>query len=256
MKLRPVFLGLVLGVVGIVLLAIYLRRFEQDVSGGQRVGLLVAVAPVVRGKPIVADMLGTREIPLAYVDDRAIRAADRDKILGLIATTNVPVQQTIAWTDVIATTDGQRDLSSLVQPPNRAMPVRVAFDDQVPLIHPGDYVDVLAVYQDSHESSVLLQRVLVLACGVETAVDRSGDKRAPLRSSLVTLSVSLRESQLLALAMSRGPLTVVVRNPQDQTVLETPPDMAASTLSDSKVRDGFVRHRPAAPIKLQSESQR
>jgi pilus assembly protein CpaB len=256
MKIRPVFIGFVLGVAGVVLLAIYLRRFEQDVSGGQRIGLLVSVAPIVRGKPITPEMLGTREVPLAYVDDRSIRTADKDKIVGLTATTNVPVQQTIAWTDVIASTDNQRDLSSLVQPPNRAMPVRVAFDDQVPLIHPGDYVDVLAVYQDTHESSVLLQRVLVLACGSDTAIDRNQDKRQQNRSSLVTLSVSLRESQLLALAMARGPLTVVVRNPEDQTVVETPPDMAVSTLNDSKVRETFVRHRPIAPIKLQSENNR
>ncbi len=258
MKIRPVFIGLLAGIAGVILLVMYLRRFEQEVSGGNRVGLLVAVSPVTRGKPITADMLGTREVPLAYVDDRTIRASDKDKIIGLEATTNVPVEQTIAWTDVIAMTDSQRDLSSLVQPGNRAMPVRVAFDEQVPLIRPGDFVDVIGVFEDTHEASVLLQRVLVLASGGETGNERAADKHAPMRSSLLTLSVSLQEGQLLALSMSRGKITVVIRSPQDQTVAETPPDLLASTVLDSQKREALgTRHRaPVAPIKLQAEGAR
>src|SRR5580700_3524544 len=146
MKVKPVFLGLVAGVAGIVLLLLYMRRFEQDASGGRRVELLVAVQPIQRGKAVVDDMLGTREIPQAYVDDRSIRASDKTKILGLRATMNIPVEQTLQWTDVIATTDDQRDLSSLVQPGNRAMPIRVILDDEIPLIHPGDFVDVIGVF--------------------------------------------------------------------------------------------------------------
>src|SRR5579859_2449676 len=142
MKIRAAFLGLLAGFAGVVLLFIYLRKYEQEVSGGPRVALLVAVAPIARGKPITADVLGTREVPIAYLDDRTIRARDKEKILGLSATTNIPVQQTIAWTDVIALNDSQRDLSSLVQPGNRAMPIRVAYSEQVGLIRPGDFVDI------------------------------------------------------------------------------------------------------------------
>src|ERR1700683_2858835 len=161
MKLRPVFLGLLAGVAGVVLLILYIRRFEEEASGGRMVELLVAVTPIQRGKPIADEMLGAREVPLKYVDDRAIRVSEKDKILGLRATSNVPVEQTITWTDVIATTDDQRDLSSLVQPGNRAMPIKVTFDDEITLIHPGDFVDVIGVFADTRESSVLLQRVLV-----------------------------------------------------------------------------------------------
>ena len=252
MKIRPALIGLLAGVAGVVLLVLYLRRLEQDVSGGQRVGLLVAVRPIVRGKPITAELLGTREVPLAYLDERTIRAADKEKILGLVATTNVPVEQTIAWTDVIAMNDSKRDLSSLVQPGNRAMSIHVAFDEQVPLVRPGDFVDVLAVYKDTQEASVLLQRVLVLASGMETGNERASDKRQG-RAPLLTLSVSLQEGQLLTLAMTRGALTVVVRSPQDQTVAETPPDLTPSTLNDSAKREAIGLRRRSAPIKLQAE---
>jgi pilus assembly protein CpaB len=257
MKIRPVFLGLLVGLIGVVLLGLYVRRFEQDASGGRKIELLVAVQPIERGKPITDESLGVREVPQAYVDDRAIRASDREKVLNLRAVTTVPVQQTLAWTDVIATTDDSRDLSSLVQPGNRAMPIRVTFEDVVILIHPGDFVDVIGVYGETKEASVLLQRVLVLAAGLETSADRALDKqRAASRATILTLSVSLQEAQLLALAMEKGKLSVVIRNPDDQRVSETPPDLSSVTLTDSTKRAAVqsVRRRGAtAPVKLEAE---
>jgi pilus assembly protein CpaB len=257
MKVKPVFLGLLAGIAGIVLLVMYMRRFEQDASGGRRVELLVAVTPIPRGKPVVDDMLGTREVPQAYVDDRSIRASDKAKILGLRATMNIPVEQTLQWTDVIATTDDQRDLSSLVQPGNRAMPIRVVFEDEIPLIHPGDFVDVIGVFGDQKEASVLLQRVLVLATGQDTGSDRaSTDKtRSTVRMSTLTLSVSLQEGQLLALAMEKGKLTVVIRNPDDQKIGENPPDLSASALGDTqqRVQVQSSRRRTGLPTKLEAE---
>ena len=45
----------------------------------------MAAQPIERGTPVKEEMLGVRAIPQAYVDDRAIRATDRDKILNLRA---------------------------------------------------------------------------------------------------------------------------------------------------------------------------
>jgi len=256
MKLRPVFFGLFAGIAGVVLLVLYMRRFEEDASGGRRIALLVAASPIDRGKLLTPDMLGTREVPQAYVDDRAIRASDRDKIVGLRATNTIPVAQTIIWPDVVAMTDDQRDLSSLVQPGNRAMPIRVTIDDEIPLIHPGDFVDVIAVMNDNKDTSVLLQRVLVLATGTRTAVDRTTDKR-PERATTLTLSVSLQEGQLLALAMEKARLTVAIRNPDDQRVAETPPDLAASSLGDAQRRLAPTRRRVTqGPVRLEVENGR
>jgi pilus assembly protein CpaB len=255
MSIRPVFFGLFAGVAGVILLVLYMRRFEQDASGGRRIELLVASAPIERGKPIVDGMLGTREVPQAYVDDRAIRATDRAKIVGLKATNNIPVAQTIIWTDVIAMTDDVRDLSSLVQPGNRAMPIRVTIDDEITLIHPGDFVDIIGVFNDTKESSVLLQRVLVLATGTKTADDRAADKRIE-RATTLTLSVSLQEGQLLALAMEKGKLTAVIRNPDDQRVSETPPDLLPSSLGDAAKRQAIQSSRrrgPPTPVRLEVE---
>jgi pilus assembly protein CpaB len=259
MKTRAVFVGFLLGAAGVVLLLLYMRRFEDDVSGGRRVGLLVAVAPIVRGKPITDEMLGVREVPQAYLDDRSVRASEKAKILGLRATANVSVAQTLAWADVTMTSDDQRDVSALVQPGNRAAPIKVWFEDEIPLIHPGDFVDVIGVFDDTRDASVLLQRVLVLSVGSETSSDRTATDKRPLRrAAILTVSASLQEAQLLALAMDKGKLTVVIRNPDDQRVTETPPDMSASMLQDSQKRLAVQtsRRRATGPVKLEVEHAR
>jgi pilus assembly protein CpaB len=245
MKVRPLFFGVIVALLGIILQLAYMRRFEEQASGGAKIDLLVASQPIQRGKPITNDMLGVRSVPQAYVDDRFIRASDRDKIVNLRAANTVPVLQTLAWTDVIASTDDQRDLSSLVQPGNRAMPVRVQFEELLQLIRPGDFVDLISIDADGRQASVLLQRVLVLAAGLETAIAREADKR-PVRASLLTVSVSLQEAQLLGLAQTVGRVTAVVRNTGDPRVMDAPPDVNRDQLVDPVARQtaGGGQRRP------------
>jgi len=255
MKTRPVLIGIVFALVGVGLLILYLRRYEQEVSGGRKIELLVAVAPIERGTAVTDAMLGTRQVPQAYVDDRSIRASDREKVLNLRAAATVPVLQTLAWSDFIATTDEHRDLSALVQPGNRAMPIRVQFDDVLVMIRPGDFVDVIGISSDARESTVLLQRVLVLATGTDTVGGATDTKKSPLRATTLTLSVSLQESQLLALAMGVSRLTVVVRNPDDQRVLEAS-DVSISAVFDSNKRQVIQSSRRRGPVKLEAEAPR
>ena len=253
MKSRPVLFGLLVALLGIVLQVVYMRRYEEEASGGERIELLVAAQPIERGKPITAEMLGTRSVPRAYVDDRAIRASDRDKVTNLRAVSKVPVLQTLAWTDLIASTDEQRDLSGLVQPGNRAMPIKVMFEETLQLIRPGDFVDILGVFGESRQATVLLQRVLVLATGTETSVERSTDKKVVNKITLLTLSVSLQESQLLALGQSVGRLAAVVRNTDDARVVDSPPDVGSEALFSPELRKSVQSARRNAPVRLEAE---
>lgn len=247
-------IGIGLAALGVTLQLLYMRRFEEEVSGGTKVDVLVAAQPIERGKSISVEMLGVHSVPQAYIDNRAIRAKDRDKILSLRTVTRVPVQQTLVWTDLVAVTDDQRDLSSLVQPGNRAMPIRAQFDEALQLIRPGDFVDILGVDGDAREASVLLQRVLVLAAGLETNVERGADKRAEQKSSVLTVSVSLQEAQMLGLAMSVGRLMVAVRNAADPRLLESPPNVSRLDVFDAVAR-GTIQVRRHSPIRLVNGGQ-
>ena len=253
---------------GAVLLLLYLRRFEQEASGGVRVSVVVAVKPIERGKPLTDEMLSVREVPQAYVEDRMIKASEKAKVLGLRLATPVQAEETLMWTDLVIASDEQRDLSSLVQPGNRAMTIRLAADDStVSLIRPGDYVDVLSVLPqsgdgrtggDARTAVVLLQRVLVLAMGLETSNDAriiDPQARQAIRSPLLTLSVNLQEAQLLALGAEKGRLSVALRNPDDQRVAERVPDLPSSALVESTARVQVQNIRKNGPVKLEATGQ-
>ena len=256
MKARAIFIGLLVAGLGVALLALYMRKFELDASGGAKVELLVAVSPIQRGKEVTAIMLGTKQVPQAYVDERAIRANERDKVLNLRAVANIPVLQTLVWTDFIAATDEQRDLSSLVQPGNRATPIRVQLDEVLQLIRPGDFVDILGVFGDAQGATVLLQRVLVLATGLDTTARSNVAGQNPQRVETITVSVSLEEAQLLSLAQGAGKLNVVIRNPDDQRIMASPPDVTRAALQDASVRQTIQSARRRGPIRLEAEAER
>jgi pilus assembly protein CpaB len=271
MNRRALAMAFVLACLGTALLVLYMRKFEREMSGGEPVELLMAVKQIERGKTITEDMLTTRSVPLAYVEDRAVKAAERSKVLGLQTSVALYPQQTLMWTDLAITTE-DRDLSSLVQPGKRAVTVRATTGSEDTrgnqLIRPGDYVDVIATFhsengeQSEQASAVLLQRVLVLAVGSETQAAGSSDSKlrdstSSQRDKLLTLSLNLPEAQLLALAIERGRLSVAVRPPGDPGVVDDIPDMKASALLDTKAR-ADVQRRPQnnGPIRIEASNIR
>jgi pilus assembly protein CpaB len=262
-----------LGVLGALLLGLYLHRFEEQVSGGRRVALLTAIRPIERGALITDDMLGASEVPLAYVEKRAIKLADKGKILGVRAQNELDVHDTLLWSDLAISAE-TRDLSSLVQPGKRAVTVRASQAGSDTggngLLRPGDYVDVFVTFHEDSTSGagpvavVLLQRVLVLAVGSETQpqsfVDGKKTAYAPDRERELALSLKVEEAQLLSLARERGDIMVALRSPTDTKVIEAVPDMPIGVLTDKVRREQVQRHRPShvgsdGPIKLKESTK-
>ncbi len=260
MNRRALFIALVFAILGVVLLLLYQQRFIAEASGGEKIKLLITVKPIERGKPITEDVLGTREVPLAYVEDRAIKEVEKAKVLGLRVGNTVQAQQTLMWTDLVTANEERRDLSSLVQSGSRAVTIQMRNEtSNVSLIRPGDYVDVFAVLQptgpnvtlagnfavasggsDQKFAVVLLQRVLVLATGLDTSPDAVDNKDKQtyrtVTDDLLTLSVTVTEAQMLALAQEKGKLTVALRNPEDPRTAQSIPDMPSTNLFDVKLR--------------------
>jgi pilus assembly protein CpaB len=258
MNKRALLISLVVGVLGVLLLLIYLSRFEQEASGGERVRLLMAVKALDPGATIQDDSVTVREVPLAYVEDRAVKAVEKAKVVGLRLGTRVEANQTLLWTDLAIAADERRDLSSLVQPGSRAVSIRAESGDKsFSMIQPGDYVDVIASMpvpgeQNKRNAVVLLQKVLALAVGLETAPDKITDVKEERKDMVLTLSVSLQEAQLLALAAERGKLLVALRNPEDQQLVEGIPDMPSSALEDKEVRVKVQQARRTGPVELKA----
>jgi pilus assembly protein CpaB len=153
-----------------------------------------------------------------------------------------------------------RNLSSLIQPGMRAVTVRTKGneDKSFALIRPGDRIDVIATMPgekqaDQRSSIVLLQNVLVLAVGSDTggeANEKGGSQQQ--MDMVLSLSLTVPEAQLLALATEKGTLTVALRNPDDVRVTEGMNDLSSSALSDSKRRGEVQSVRRAGPVKIES----
>jgi pilus assembly protein CpaB len=255
---RALALSALFALLGAALLALYLQRFEEEASGGGRVSLVTVRTPVERGALIAAEMLSSTSVPRAYVEQRAVRLADRAKVVGVRAASALKPQDTLLWSD-LALAGEDRDLASLVQPGKRAVTVRASESGSDPagngLVRPGDYVDVIVSLRAEAGPSaqpaavVLLQRVLVLAVGSRTEPHRFGDGPEQAAHNVereLTLSLKLEEVQLLSLARERGSLSVALRAPNDAKVVENIADVPVSALYDRLARETVQRRAPAA----------
>jgi len=252
--------ALVIASLGAVLLFIYVKRFEQEASGGAPVKLVVALRPIEQGAVLTEEMLATRAVPQAYVEARAVRDEERPRIVGLRMATTLQANQTLMWTDLAIATDDRRDLSSLVQPGMRAVSVRAANDDKsFALIRPGDRVDVIATMpqaNDQRSSVVLLQNILVLAVGLDTGLEAIGQRSTTdAREHVLTLSLNVPEAQLLALAVEKGRISVALRNPSDVRVTEGLSDLNSTSITDAKTRTGIqnIRKGGGGPVRLEAQ---
>ena len=111
MNRRALLIALLLAVMGGTLLVFYVRRFEQEASGREKVRLLATKKTIERGQVITEEALGVREVPMAYVEERAIKAADMSKVVGLRVGMTLAAQQTLMWSDLAVASDERRDLS-------------------------------------------------------------------------------------------------------------------------------------------------
>ncbi len=263
MNKRALFISLMVGVVGVLLLLLYLSRFEQEASGGERIRVLMAVKALDPNTVIDEESVTVREIPQAYVEDRMIKAIEKPKVMGLRVGTKIEANQTMMWTDLAIAADERRDLSSLIQPGARAVSIRAESGDKsFALLRPGDYVDVIASMPtaegDKRNAVVLLQKVLALAVGLETVSEKlvqDEKNSADRREMVLTLSVSLQEAQLLSLAQERGKLVVALRNPDDQTLTDQIPDMPSSALEDKEIRVRVQQARRTGPVRLEAQQK-
>jgi pilus assembly protein CpaB len=251
--------ALLVAALGGFLLFAYLKKFEEEASGGAPVKVLVAKKQLEPGTSLTEDLLATRVIPAAYVETRMVREGEKSRVLGMRMSTPVQAQQALNWTDLALAADDKRDLSSLIQPGMRAVSVRAQSDDKsYSLIRPGDRVDVIATFPiektNARQSIVLLQNVLILAVGLETTQEPTKNGTPGNQEMLLNMSLTIPEAQLLALANEKGRISVALRNPDDVKLTEGVADLSSDLLTDGKTRKTVQDYRkaPTGPVRIGS----
>ncbi len=232
MTRKAIIAAAVCGVAGLVMLLLYMQRFEEEASGGAPVQVLVATRDIPLGAAVSQDMLGLRALPQSYVEDRHIPASEAQRIIGVRVTSGVRGGESLMWTDLATTNEQRRDLSALVRNGMRAVTIRADVSASFGgLLRAGDRVDVLLTVERQQTRDFvtipLLQNLLVLASGRDTGAPvRPGERRSSSSATVnqVTLSVTLEEGAVLALAQQQGRITLALRNPEDITQLENAPE--------------------------------
>lgn len=220
--------------IGALSLHAYLARFEAEAAGGPPQRIVSLTRDLSPGEVVTQSALGERDLPEQYLEERHVAAADRERVMGLRATTLLRAGSSLLWTDLDVMQEG-RSLSSLVSSGMRAFSVRDGASGFDGLLRPGDRVDVLFTARQEAQShtQTLLENVLVLTVGGDlgrAGARATAESRVDGRS--VTLSVSPEQAELLSQAEERGRLRLSLRNPEDLVTQSRPQRQAVAENSE------------------------
>ena len=183
------------------------------------VQVVVPARALMPGEIVAPDMLVTREIPAKYADSNGVDGSNYKTAIGQRVASSVDEGRPLLWAHL----EGGRTptFSGKVPEGLRAMTVRVDEINSISgFLQPKDRVDLLMSHDKNDEQEIfpLIERLDVIATGVQTLVDKNGD--GGMRSfSTITVQVSPEEAQKITLAQQVGEITAVLRNPEDDSPL-------------------------------------
>lgn len=195
------------------------------------VKIVVPNRAMLRGEILLASDLSIREIPEKYADSNSVKGSNYDVAIGQRIDFNIDEGRPLLWAHL----EGglTPTFSGKVADGLRAMTVRVDEVNSISgFLQPKDKVDLLLSYGTGAAQQIfpLIQRLDVIATGVQTLVDKSSSGRT--RSfSTITVHVSPEDGQKITLAQQVGKLTAMLRNPEDEASLSDAPLTVAQLLN-------------------------
>jgi pilus assembly protein CpaB len=238
-----------LGLIAVFLANSFLGSSEQKQAAlpPGTVKLAVARVPLAFGTPVTPEKVRMVDWPGDAIPEGAFRSLDELTPMGKIhvALRPMAVNEPVLRYK-LSGEGGRASISLVLKPDMRAAAVRVSDVTGVAgFVLPGDVVDVLITRAlsgaDQTITDVLLQGVRVIA--VDQDANDSTDK--PALGKTATLEVRQVDAQKLALAQQVGTISLVLRNPADQT------ESFAETVSLEDLRDGgYARVGSPMPVSL------
>jgi pilus assembly protein CpaB len=205
-------------VVGYLSLRQVADRVATDQGRGFR-PVVVTMTELTYGVKLERSMLQVVSYPKGSVPDGAY--SDVDSVLSQTTKVFMGAREPVTATKLSSRGGG---LSMLVRPNMRAAGLQVNQVSGVSgFILPGDRVDVLATVDRNMAGQeaitrTVLQNIEVLAAGQKT--EQRDNK--PITVQAVTLLVDPTGAEVLAHSQHEGEISLVLRNPDDQTQVATP----------------------------------
>ncbi len=212
--------------------------------------VIVAARRLEAGAVLDAEMLARRTVPVRYAPKSALGPERLAELLGRELAQPLDPGDTLV--PAVLRDSGATALATLLAHGERAL--TIAIDDtnsHAGLLRPGDVVDLLFVSvedgsaRQSARVRPLLQAVRVLATGrsLPPAASRGSAETGIVRDfATITLRVSARDAERIALADRAGELLVSLRAPGDfETTTHAPLELGSLLAAD--MREG--RNPPA-----------
>ena len=227
--------SLVAGVVAAVLTRFYLAAKDAEIaeikaSYKARFGemwVLCYKADTPSGATLSRSDFELKLVPEIGMRGQALTQDDVADIVGRKTLTMHKRRDVVFWSDIEGGDPSVKGLSADIKRQMRAVSINCSGAASVSgMVLPNDHVDVIGTFafpqSNGHVNKgdiitcTILQNVLVLATGKETAKSRVGESLSPQGYSTVTLEVTPREAEMLAFAeQMKGRLVLTLRNRND-----------------------------------------
>ena len=236
MKRKIVLLvSLACGLVAALLTRVYLSAREASIDSERQrllrrygtIEALVFKKDTPGGTVITKADLGILTVPKAGLRGQALTEENLADAIGHRTLMAHQKGDVLFWTDLEGGDPRERGLSADIKRQMRAVSINVSGSAGVSgMVKPNDHVDVIGTFAFPDASGrinkgdiitcTILQNVLVLATGRETAKTRAADLMPGSGYTMVTLEVSPREAEMLAFTeQMKGRLVLTLRNRND-----------------------------------------
>ncbi len=237
--------SLVAGLLAAVLTRVYVSAKEAEVTREKeallkRYGTIEVLAfkkAVPAGTVLSEAELGVRQVPKLGLRGQAVERGSFRDVLGRKILIGRQAKEVLFWSDVEGGDPAAHGLSADVKRQMRAMSINVSGAAAVSgMVKPNDHVDVIGTFnfpgsdgkvkKGDLVTCTILQNVLVLATGKETAKSRAQSLGVASGYSMVTLEVTPREAEMLAFAEQiKGRLVLTLRNRNDTSTEKELPNV-------------------------------
>jgi pilus assembly protein CpaB len=229
---RPlIFLGFAVGIALVTTVLIY--QWLQGQQGSEPevqavvefegTGIAVASVDVPWGTALTAELIRFVDYPDGSLPTGHFQ--EPEKVEGRVVIANLKKNEPIMESKLAPIDLATGGVSAVMDPQKRAMAVKVNEVVGLPgFVKPGDRVDVMVTFnqpgksKDPQITKVVLENTLVLATG--TQMERvEGEEPKPVK--VLTLEVTLEESEKLAMAENGGKIHVALRSPLNPEIQKT-----------------------------------
>lgn len=211
--------------------------------------VVVPVRKLFRGETITKELLVVRPIPEQYADTNSVTGGDFELALGQRVDFDVDEGRPLLWAHL----EGGKTptFSGKVPEGLRAMTVRVDEINSISgFLQPEDRVDLLMSHGSGANQEIfpLIERLEIIATGVQTLVDKNGVS-STRNFSTITVQVSPEQAQRITLAQQVGKITAVLRNPGDESPLDGTPMNVAKLLGIEPEPEPVIVEKKRPPVK-------